>query len=347
MDQQRYSKSIVQRYLPNADVTPSEKDLWRYRSPLPHGFKWTKEDNSKSMAEVKALEDEYSFRVIEVVGSLNYLANTAVEELFAIRKACKHMNLPGRPHFKAILHLLHHLRCYPAQGLIFYRDWKQSPVYKMLTEELGIPISDGTLIWMSDSSHADCDEGRSTGGYFGIFQGGVVTMNSFVPQPIPHSTAESETMGIGMGALSCSYTRKAIADLLFDDPDRPWTIPFLSDSQAAIAMNKSERPTKRNKHIDRQYFYGRNEKLAGNLEFLYIDTDHCLPDVVTKALVYEQASSKLKYLQYPVSDHAIGPKAIEGSPRQALDRLCQSKKGDVDDDSSVTETGNTGPNGRD
>jgi hypothetical protein len=45
-----------------------------YRSPLPHTFKWTKDDNSKNKDEVKALENEYQFRYIEAVGSLNYLA---------------------------------------------------------------------------------------------------------------------------------------------------------------------------------------------------------------------------------------------------------------------------------
>ena len=86
---------MVRRYLTNAAIGPTEADLWMHQSPPPHGFKWTKEDNSKSVAEVKELEDEYSFRIIEEIGSLNYLVNTAVEDLFAICKGCKHMNLPG------------------------------------------------------------------------------------------------------------------------------------------------------------------------------------------------------------------------------------------------------------
>jgi hypothetical protein len=71
LDQQRYSKSIVQRYLPNSPDTPTPEDMARYRSPLPHTFKWTKEDNRKEKDEVQALENEYGFRYIEAVGSLN------------------------------------------------------------------------------------------------------------------------------------------------------------------------------------------------------------------------------------------------------------------------------------
>jgi hypothetical protein len=322
LDQQRYSKSIVQRYLPNAASEPSLRDLEKYKSPLPTTFKWTKEDNSKSKETVRSLEDEYGFRYIEAVGSLNYLANTATEELFAIRKSCKHMDKPGRAHFKALLHLLHHLRCYPTQGLIFYHDWRSSPIYKMLAEQQ-IAISDGTLIWFSDASHGDCDDARSTCCYMGFFQGGLIDANSFVPQPIPHSTAESETMAISAGAMACAYARKGIADILFDDPDRPWTIPFLSDSSAAIAMNTSNKPTKRNRHIDRRYFYGREECLSSRLSFYHIDADHSLADVGTKNLQPEDSNYKLSIIEYPVSDHHIGYQAIK-----KLADTSRSKKGD-------------------
>ena len=322
LDQQRYSKSIVRRYLPNAPEVPTERDLHKYRSPLPHGFKWTKEDNSKHKGEVVSLEDEYGFRYIEAVGSLNYLANTAIEELYAIRKCCKHMNLPGRQHFKALLHLLHHLRCYPTNALIFYKDWKKSPVYTMLTENQKHTITDGTLLWFADASHGDCDEGRSTAAYIGFYQGGIVDACSFVAQPIPHSTAESETIAIALGAMGCSYVRKGIADVLFDQPERPWTVPFFSDSQAAIAMNQMEKPTKRNKHIDKRYFYGLQEKLAGRIDLLYVDTDHSLPDVGTKGLTAEEAKYKLSIMEYPVSDGAVGSKDNKASSK------LQPKKGD-------------------
>ena len=90
-------------------MTLTEADLWKHQLSLPHCFKWTKEDNSKSVAEVKELEDECSFRIIKVVSLLNCLVNTAMEELFVICKGHKHMNSPGRQHFKAASHLLHHL----------------------------------------------------------------------------------------------------------------------------------------------------------------------------------------------------------------------------------------------
>ena len=112
-------------------------------------------------------------------------------------------------------------------------------------------IPDGTLLWFTDASHANCDDSCSTCCYIGFFQGGVVDMQSFVPQPIAHSTAESETMALAVGSMACSYVQMGIAGILFDDPSCPWTIPVMSDSSAAMAMNNNSRPTRRSRHIDR------------------------------------------------------------------------------------------------
>jgi hypothetical protein len=81
--------SIVQRYLPNYQGIPSEKDLSRYAFPLPTTFVWSKDDCSSHTTEVAQLEHEFGFKMRAVFGSLNYLANTAYEELYTIRKACK------------------------------------------------------------------------------------------------------------------------------------------------------------------------------------------------------------------------------------------------------------------
>jgi hypothetical protein len=112
LDQSQYARSIVERYLPNAPTDPSESDLEQYHNPLPIVFKFTKEDCSAADAEVKILESDFGCRVISVAGSFNYLANTAYEELFSIRKLCRFIQHPGLPHFRGAVHMFHHLRCY-------------------------------------------------------------------------------------------------------------------------------------------------------------------------------------------------------------------------------------------
>ena len=87
-------------------------------------------------------------------------------------------------------------------------------------------------------------------------------------------------------------------------------------------MNRLEKPTKRNKHIDKRYFYGLQEKLAGRIDLLYVDTDHCLPDIATKGLTMEESSYKLSIMERPVADSAVKSKDDKTSSK------LRPKKGD-------------------
>ena len=176
----------------------------------------------------------------------------------------------------------------------------------MVTRDVKCSINDGTLMWFTDSSHGDSDESRSTGCYIGVFQGGIIDAQSFVPQPIPHSTAESETNALAVGSMACSYARMGIADVLCNDPSRPWTIPLFTDSSAAIAMNNNERPSRRTRHIDRRYFFTRGEIAAARVRLHHIPADYSLADVGTKNLTAEESVYKLSLMETPVNDHAIG-----------------------------------------
>ena len=132
LDQQRYSKSIVKRYLPQASLVPTEEDKLKFASPLPSTMVFRPSDCSTDISQVKALEFKYGFRPIEAIASLNFLSNTAFEELFAIRKLCQCMSMPGDIHFQALLHLLHHLHCHPPNALCYYKDVTTSPLYGLL-----------------------------------------------------------------------------------------------------------------------------------------------------------------------------------------------------------------------
>jgi hypothetical protein len=81
LDQTRYALSIIERYLPHAS-TPTPGDMKKYQSPLQYDFKWTKDDNSDHETCKAGLEHEYGIKLLEVAGSLNYLANTDTQFLF-------------------------------------------------------------------------------------------------------------------------------------------------------------------------------------------------------------------------------------------------------------------------
>jgi hypothetical protein len=155
INQCQYAIAIIDCYLPYTDP-PTEDAMEKYKTPLPKSFVWTVADCSDSPLKVQELEDKFGFKMRTVIGSLNYLANTAFEELYAICKACRYMHLPGRKHFVAVRHLLHHLRCHPPKAIKYYHDSRNSPLYEHLKEN-SLKHLDPWFIAMSDSLFANAD----------------------------------------------------------------------------------------------------------------------------------------------------------------------------------------------
>ena len=257
LDQTRYAKSMVTRFLPNlVNVNATPLELRKYAPPFLQTTVLTKEDRSKTPEDVRSLEEEYGFRFIELVGCLNWLAYTCYEEIFAIRKLCRFMNLPGRPHFQAALHLLHHFRCHPPRPLIYYRVLSRAPITRLLKEVPDFKSLDPLFVVFADSAHADCDEGKSTACDLQVFQGGLVDHISWVPNPVPLSTAESENQCYSAAIMRAKYTIKAICKIVYNSDDANYTIPVCVDSSAAIAMNTAEKPTRKTRHVASRFWYG-------------------------------------------------------------------------------------------
>jgi hypothetical protein len=304
LDQQRYAKAIIQRYLPNVSPTPTSIDINKYRHTETSTNKWTRNDNSLSRDDVKKLEAENNLRYIEAVGSLNYLCNTFPRGLYTIRKLCKFMNLPGAKHFRSLIHFLHHIRCHPPGALVFYRDVKQSPLYALL-RDAGYEGNDPSIVWFSDSSHNDCDDQRSTACHLGFVQGGLVDFSSFVPSPIPMSSAESESNALCVASMAASYMRQAYTDIVFNDSAYTYTIPIYIDNTAAEAMTMNDRHTNRTKHIERRALLHRSHRKAGLMMPYYISGNtHNLADIGTKANPNEK-NYKLSIMEHSISEEAI------------------------------------------
>jgi hypothetical protein len=60
LDQQRYAKGIIKRYLPNSSFSPSEEDKIKFASPLPCTMIFNPSDRSNSLSQVHALELKYN-----------------------------------------------------------------------------------------------------------------------------------------------------------------------------------------------------------------------------------------------------------------------------------------------
>ena len=91
IDQSRYAKSIVQRYLTPAGVKKSDKEV---SSVLPTSFIPTKTDCPETIEESMAMQKEYNIDYPSCVGSLIYLSNTRTDMIHGINKLAKYTKIP-------------------------------------------------------------------------------------------------------------------------------------------------------------------------------------------------------------------------------------------------------------
>jgi Reverse transcriptase (RNA-dependent DNA polymerase) len=303
LDQRRYALSIVQKYLPNYPEQATESEMKTYAFPLPTTFIWKKEDCSADSAAVVRLEHEFGFKMRAVVGSLNYLANTAYEELYAIRKACRYMHLPGRRHFKAVLHLLHHIRCHLPKAIKFYHHVSNAPVSQFY-DIAQIPRDTVSLRFfaMSDSAFQDSDNLKSTGCCVCIVQGGIVDMNSFVPEPLAMSSAESEVNALTITTMRALHVKFILCEILHGDPCYQLTIPVLTDSKSGRDIAISDRETKHSKHIERRWMYVKYACQSARVILFHIAKTYQLADMGTKNVTGDDAALKLSFMEVTSPD---------------------------------------------
>ena len=260
IDQSRYIALICSRFLPSHGVeNVTETERKRYAAPLPHDFVASTEDRSKTHLDVLQLQEEFGFEYASLIGMLIYLMNTAFSLHFHITKLAKFTTLPGRVHFKAAKHMLHHLRCNHLRfGVTYYADVERSPIYHLIKNETEAD-PDCPLALFTDSSWQDCpDTGRSTGCYILYHQGGIIDCGSFVPTPVAMSSAEAEYNALAHAMQAIINSRQIVHELYGNRADTPLSIPFFCDSESAIIMGKNSKDTKRTRHIQRRIHFVRD-----------------------------------------------------------------------------------------
>ena len=288
LDQARYSALISTRFLPNSPTTNiTPEDLEKYKTPLPKDFVPTKQDLSQDYMTAKELETEYGFQYSSAIGMLIFLMNSASTLQFAIRKLAKFNNRPGRKHYQAAIHLLHHVRTQRlTMGLRFYSPKTTSPVQTLLTKtHADFKFEDHPIIVFTDSSWQDCpDTGKSTGCYLIYINGSLVDAASFVPTPVALSSAEAEYNACAFALTAVIHNTQIYNTLQGTDPDKQVTVPMFVDSASAVAMMANERINKRTRHIARRIHFVRQAKATGIVQPYKVDGVLNPSDIGTKNL---------------------------------------------------------------
>ena len=97
VDQDRYSTSIVEKYMDTATVKASTTF---YNTTLPPDMIFTKYDASTIYEQVDKLTREFNIHYRCYIGSLIYLFSTRVDFSFAVHKLAKFSANPEKLHFE-------------------------------------------------------------------------------------------------------------------------------------------------------------------------------------------------------------------------------------------------------
>ena len=151
VDQARYAISIVAKYLDTAIVKASKKF---YKTTLPAGMIFTKEDVSTSDEQVVKLTREYNIHYRACIGSLIYLFSIRVDLSFAVQKWANVSKNPGKVHSEGLIHLLRYIRDNKTLVLKYYVDLNDAPVTDLL-RQANIKTKNNFMVF-SDSSSQDC-----------------------------------------------------------------------------------------------------------------------------------------------------------------------------------------------
>jgi hypothetical protein len=171
-----------------------------------------------------------------------------------------------------------------------------------------IAIVTKIFFFFTVSAFADCDDGRSTGCYLGMFQEGIVDMPSSVPTPIANSIAEAETSYTSVTCLAMVPTLQAYMEIEFQDIDQLYSVPLLTDSQATIDISRNNCGSSKTKHMVRCQLIVRQMVKSAYVKMGYVKgIQHQLANIGTKGdIPATEEAYKFSILEAPFSRDAIG-----------------------------------------
>ena len=156
-------------------------------------------------------------------------------------------------------------------------------------------------IVFADSSHCDAGEGCSTACELQVYQGGLIDHTSWVPQPIPLSTAELENNCYSAAIMKVIYLSRCITHLQ-RRAFRNWNpaVPVCVDNSAAVTINEAEGITHRVCHVESCYWYGRQQVQQGRIKLINVDgKSEQVANIGTKNIPNKEGKQYLKLFEAP------------------------------------------------
>jgi len=232
------------------------------KTPLRPDFKFKKaSEDCSSILDKKGIELYGS-----IVGSVGYLANTTRPDIaHAIRAAARVTAQPTEEHLIAVKHILRYLRGTSDQGITYN----------------GPTASDNTLVAFSDSSWADAEKAKSTGGGVIMLNGGPIYWGSGVQSIVADSTAAAEYIQMHTISTEVLTCREMMQQLGFPQPNGTH---IFCDNDTSAGLARGEMTAKATRHLSVKYHAVKEREEEGSIRVTNIPGRCNLADTFTKAL---------------------------------------------------------------
>jgi hypothetical protein len=198
-----------------------------------------------------------------IIGSLLFLALTTRPDIqLAVGLCSRYNSCPNQQHLTAAKRILRYLKGTSKLG-IYYRS------------------TSSELSGYVDADFArDLDDRKSTSGYVFLFGGGPISWYSGKQKCTSVATAGAEYIALGAAVREGMYLQQ-----LFSEVGTKFSpITIYEDNQSAIAMAKNPVYHSKQKHIDIQAHFVRDEVEKGTVDLRFCPSADMIADVLTKPL---------------------------------------------------------------
>lgn len=204
----------------------------------------------------------------EAVGCLIYAAITVRPDIsYAVGRVSRFCEIPGRPHWSAVKHILSYLAG---------------------TKNHGICFSDGngernTLLGFCDSDYAgEVDTRRSTSGLVFMANNGPISWGSTRQTCIAQSTTEAEYVSLNEAAREAVWLRRFMNGINCQQLQP--TKLYCDNQMSAFRLAGNPELHKKTKHIEVKYHYVREQQQKEEIKIEYVPTNQQTVDFLTEPL---------------------------------------------------------------
>ena len=210
-----------------------------------------------------------------MIGSLTYLAiATRPDIAYSVSELAQFNHQPKELHLTAIKRIFRYLK-----GT---KTWKL--MYQKTREKIEVS---------TDASWNRTADGKGFSGYITNMGKNIISWKCKKQVFVALSSCESEIMALKEGVKELKWLRNIMAELDLHEQIRI-PISVKTDSKSAIEWVQNRKTNQRTKHINRIYYFVREEAEKGNIKIEYQPTEEITADVLTKPLSREKLHHCLK-----------------------------------------------------